>query len=395
MSLFQKTVFGWDTNEDIATMESYSVAVEVALEDSNDIEANMANYVEILQEDGVIETIKNFFKKAWEKIKAFFGWIKDKISDFIGWIKGLFTKKKKEQSSGDTSDKDKKEEVKQPAPGIPVNTSDKEVAKKIEEAQKEVDNGLKRVDELLDSIKTESSPEEKAKKQKQVNEIKKSIAEKKEEIKKLKSSSKTTYKPDNTHNFGSSTQNVRSNTSTNNRVSGVAGRQITVTNYLDLDKINVKSAMESIKKNVFATLNMLGRISKGETDNDKDNFATFLKKNKEAVDGFIANLEKSTVESKEFNITMDNVQDLLARMEEYRRVADDALEILKTYDHFANNLIIKATNPDAAKYANKVFKESIITPFNNLANRISKSALAIGRECVKFLNPDAKISEEE
>ena len=72
MSLFQKTVFGWDTNEDIATMESYSVAVEVALEDSNDIEANMANYVEILQEDGVIETIKNFFKKAWEKIKDFF-----------------------------------------------------------------------------------------------------------------------------------------------------------------------------------------------------------------------------------------------------------------------------------------------------------------------------------
>ena len=37
MSLFQKTVFGWDTNEDIATMESYSVAVEVALEDSNEI----------------------------------------------------------------------------------------------------------------------------------------------------------------------------------------------------------------------------------------------------------------------------------------------------------------------------------------------------------------------
>lgn len=378
MSLFAKSVFGYDMSLETDLTENYYNTINDAMEESQLLTENYNLSREVLQE-GVMGSIKNFFLKAWEGIKKFFNYIIKKIGDFINYIKSLFSKKKNEKNeeTSDSKKDDGKKSINEPAPGIPVKMEVKKAEEAVVAARQEVSKA--------------KTPEAKKAAEKKVEQAKANL----EKVKKEANTKKSTYTQSHDHNFGSSTQNVSTYKSNTNKVSGISGRQVVIKNYLDLDKINVKSAIDSIKKNVFATLTMLTKISKNETDNDKNNFATFLKKNKEAVDGFINNIEQNTVESKEFNITMSNVHELLSRMDGYRNAANDALSVLKSYDNFANELIIKGTNQVAAKYANNVFKDSFITPFNKLANRISKSAFAIGQECVKFLNPNAKPVTEE
>lgn len=90
-----------ETEKSFASLESYSEVLEDFVPE------------EILTE-GFIDSIKNFFSKIWEKLAAICRWIGRKIRAGYEWIKGLFTKKKKEESS--TADKDKKEDKKEDKP---------------------------------------------------------------------------------------------------------------------------------------------------------------------------------------------------------------------------------------------------------------------------------------
>lgn len=381
MSLFAKSVFGYDMSLETDLTENYYSTINDAMEESQLLTENYSLSREVLQE-GVMDSIKNLFLKAWEGIKTFFNYIIKKIGNFINYIKSLFSKKKNEKNEETSNNKKEagKKSINEPAPGIPVKMEVKRAEEAVVAARQEVSKA--------------KTPEAKKAAEKKVEQARANL----EKVKKEVNAAKSSYKQDQKHDYQVNPESLKNHANEQKQRTNqirVGERHFVVKNYLDMDKFDYKGAVGKLNRLNFEAMSLLTRRADGE--NVKIN-AEFSKRVKKEVAAFISDIESKVVDEQEITISINYINEYLKKLTEYKEAGEFCKSIIDKYDGNVQEIAKKAGGGSGSNHVSwyaDIIKRVLITPFNKLANLISHSSTALGQQIVKFLNPNAKPVSEE